>query len=227
MMRLRWHAACFQAALVAQAVHAAGFDLAGLVCVQVCHADLSTNSAAEPQGMRRVLAAIEAHMWSGLHLKPAPSERGGGGRGASLSSTEALGHDGISGNSVGLLPEVPAPGDAAAGAAGCSGNMASGANMPTAGPGRGAGAHEAFGSSMGIGDNDAMGDKADRGFAQLMGQMSGSPCFTALQCSECALAAVTADLLRPALQMSDIWSPSAGTCWLNRVRAQEAAYTWR
>ena len=187
MMRLRWHAACFQAALVAQAVHAAGFDLAGLVYVQVCHADLSTHSAAEPQGMRRVLAAIEAHMWSGLHLKPAPSERGGGGgRGASLSSTEALGHDGISGNSAGLLPEVPAPGDAAAGAAGRSGNMASGANMQAAEPGRGAGAHEALGSSIGIEDDDAMGDEADRGFAQLMGQMSGSPCSTASQCSECA-----------------------------------------
>ena len=127
--------------------------------------------------MRRVLAAIEAHMWSGLHLKPAPSEHGGGsgGRGNSSASTEAAGHDATNGDTAGLLPEVPAPSDAANGGAGCSGITASGADMQTAGPGRGAGAHGAFGSSLGIEEDDAMGDEADRGFAQLMGRMSGVP----------------------------------------------------
>ena len=138
---------------------------------------------AEPQGMRRVLAAIEAHMWSGLHLKPAPGEHGsgGGGRGASLSSAGAAGHDATNGDSAGLLPEVPAPSDAVNGAAGCSGVTANGAAMQTAGHGRGAGAHGAFGSSLGIEEDDVMGDEADRGFAQLMGQMSGLP----LLCGTC------------------------------------------
>ena len=55
-----------------------------------------------------------------------------------------------------------------------------------------------------------MGDEADRGFAQLMGQMSGVPLLHGIAAQRVCV--FSSSHLRPAVQMHVIGSPSAGAC---------------
>jgi hypothetical protein len=159
--------------------------------------------------MRRVLAAVEAHMWSGLHMKPQPSVRGdcGSGSGGSSAITDAAGH--LS-HSAGYLPAgshqpaTPPTSDAADGAEGCSRSVDGDADLCAAEVGASAGARQAFGSFVGAEEVPDPDDDADRSFAQLMGQMSGllllhttCACGSAAACSElqCMLGHLPAGLV--------------------------------
>lgn len=108
--------------------------------------------------MRRVLAALEAHMWPGLHRKLQPDERGGGSRDSVPAAGQSHFDQGGDNQSADHQPPVS--------------TAAPAAHADASGNGGAAEPDEPFGSFFGV-EDASPDDEADRKFAQLMGQMAG------------------------------------------------------
>lgn len=159
---------------VLQQIHSSGRDAVvvssgGMIA---CHLH------AELQGMQRVLGALEAHMWPGLHMKPQLSGQGSGGRDSVLAAAATAGdrHSGQHGSQQSASSQLPISTAGPAGHATLNPKGTDAGAGATAGadqlPG-GADVGEPFGAFLSGEDADS-DDEADRKFAKLMGQLAGA-----------------------------------------------------
>lgn len=119
----------------------------------------------EPQGMKRVLEALQAHMWPGLQMKPQQNGAGIDGRDSSPDADPGHTASHASAADAGQAASTHAPITGGASAE-CHPAANGGAAVLAAAEA------DAFGSFLGAEDADPDAE-ADRTFAQLLGQLSG------------------------------------------------------